>query len=68
MRPHWVLGSSIILQRATSEFAGKKKNLAARLLVPHELTHEQNGGAIVIFIITKIFNPSKYWKVTIQPF
>jgi hypothetical protein len=64
----WVLGNSIILQRAMSEPAGKKQNSAAQPLMPHELTHEQNRVAIVKSVITKIFNPSKYWMVTIQPF
>jgi hypothetical protein len=36
--------------------------------MPHELTHEQNRVVIVKSVITKIFNPSKYWMVTIQPF
>jgi hypothetical protein len=36
--------------------------------MPHELTHEQNRVATVSSIIPKIFNPSKYWAVTIQPF
>ncbi len=65
MRPHRVLGSSMIFQRATSEPARRKWNLATRLLMPHELTHEQNRVAIVNSIVTKIFNPCKYWTVTI---
>ncbi len=38
------------------------------ILMPHELTHEQNRVAIVNSVITKIFNPFKYLTVTIQPF
>jgi hypothetical protein len=68
MMPHRVLGSSIILQRATSEPAERKYNSAARLLMPLELTNEQNRVAIVNSVITKIFNPCKYGMVTIQPF
>jgi hypothetical protein len=68
MRPHRVLGNSIILQRATSEPAGRKKNSAARLLMPYELPHEPNRVAIVNSVITKIFNPSEYWTVTVQHF
>ncbi len=44
------------------------KNSAARLLMPHEITHGQNRVAVVNSVITKIFNPCKYWTVTIQPF
>ncbi len=36
--------------------------------MPHELTSEQNQVAIVNSIIRKIFNPCKYWAVTIKPF
>ncbi len=68
MRPHRVLGSPWFFQRAISEPAGRKWNSAARLLMPYELTHEQNRVAIVSSVITKIFNPCKYWTVTIQPF
>ncbi len=64
MRPHRVLGNSIILQRAMREPAWRKLNSAAQLLMPLELSHKQNRVAIV----NSIFNPSKYWTVTIQPF
>jgi hypothetical protein len=37
-------------------------------LMPRELTHEQNRVAIVDSLILKIFNRSKYYMVTIQPF
>jgi hypothetical protein len=68
MRPHRVLGNSIILQRATSEPAGRKKNSAARLLMPHELAHKQDRVAIVNSVITKVFNTCKCWTVRIKPF
>jgi hypothetical protein len=46
----------------------EEKNLAARLLMPHELTHKQNRVAIVNSEISKTFNLCKYWTVTFQPF
>jgi hypothetical protein len=63
-----VLGGSMVIQKTTSEPAGKTQNSEARLLMPHELTHRQNTVAIVNSVITKIFNPCKYWLVTIQRF
>ncbi len=51
-----------------SEPAGRKWNLTARLMMPHEQTHEQNRVAIVNSVITKIFNPCTYWMIKFQPF
>jgi hypothetical protein len=68
MRPQRVLGGSMVFQKATSELTGKNIEYGSRLLMPHGLTHGQNRVANVNFIITKIFNPCKYWTVTIQLF
>jgi hypothetical protein len=43
-------------QKATSESAWKTQNSATQLLMPHELTHEQNRVAVVNSVITKILN------------
>jgi hypothetical protein len=58
----------MVFQKAASEPAGKTKKSTAWLLMPCELTHRKSRVAIVDSVIAKIFNPCKYWTVTIQPF
>jgi hypothetical protein len=65
MRPHRVLGSSMIFPKGHKWACWKIMEFG--LLMPHELTHEQNRIAIVNSVITKIFNPCKHWTVTIFP-
>jgi hypothetical protein len=63
-----LLEGSRVFQKAKSEPAGKTNKPTVWLLMPHELTHRQNRVAIVNSVMAKIFNPCKYWIVTIQPF
>jgi hypothetical protein len=56
-----------IFQKGTCEPAGKAKKPSSWhwFLI---INIQSNMVAIVSSIITKIFNPRKYWMVTIQPF
>jgi hypothetical protein len=56
MRRHRVLGSSMNFLKAMSEPGGRKWNSAAGLLMPYELTYEQNR---VVKVNSEIFNPCK---------
>ncbi len=51
---------------ANCELLGKAKKPSSECLISHVNIHA-NRAAIVSSVITKIFNPSMYWMVTIEP-
>jgi hypothetical protein len=54
-------------QKATCEPAGKAKNPSSECSMFHIVINIQaDRFAMVSSVITKIFNPSKYWMVTNQ--
>jgi hypothetical protein len=60
MRQQSCWGGSMAFQKATSEPAGKTKKPTSWHLIPHNYI-QASRVAIISSIITKIFNPCKYW-------
>jgi hypothetical protein len=61
-----LLEGSMVFQEAMSELLEKQRNRQHDILCLITYTRA-NRVAIVSLVITKIFNPSKYWTVTTQP-